>query len=538
VITPGATSSSPDLDNSAEDGNAVSGYNTPSTETSSKALDQVSARRQQESSHALLGVPSCVRATSPGEAQSASGSGSVSSGLPLSAAHSPMASFNTVETSIASMGENTERLVFPFSCGDKSAFAPLIQDIVAYLEGKTCNTPEFLQDFAYTLSARSSAFKLRTYFVDSSVRGLVQQLQGADADSLVNVPSGPANVCFVFGGQGAVWPEMGRGLLCFRPFEESLEAASSFMKNSLGSSFDLLTELLKPSSTTSIATPEISQPATTALQVALVDLLRAFNVMPKYVVGHSSGEIAAAYATSAITCEGAWTIAYYRGKYASEFPQKHPEVQGRMMVVGMSAEEVQAYIADFDDPVEVACINSPTLVTLSGDRGGIELIAADLVKKKKFHRVLDIPVAYHSRHMALIADEYKASLGHIVPREPCEQGPIMLSSVHARVVNHAELNEDYWVANLVGQVRFVDALRALESVNVDDRPRVFIELSPSNGMRGPVLDTIKSFYSSSHPAEYTWLMRREVQGAETLLGTLGKLWTAGVHVDLHQVAQK
>lgn len=429
------------------------------------------------------------------------------------------------------------KMVFPLSCSDKANFAAFVEGITSYLQDEGGQYSGHLRDFADTLSIRSSALKWRTYFIDDSASGLISQLKKAKVESLVQASPKPTNICFVFGGQGGVWAEMGRSLFCFKPFKESLEKANYYMKASLCCPFDLFEELARPRGVTLITSPFVSQPIMTALQVALVDLVRTCGIEPQYVVGHSSGEIAAAYASSAISCYQAWALAYFRGYHAVRISRKHLHVKGGMIAVGMSAEEAEEYFPQVSDSVQVACINSPTSVTLSGDRDGIHLIAADLKKKDVFHKVLDIPVAYHSRHMELIVDNYKSSLGRVVPEMP-SNGPIMLSSLHGRAVEAFELDLEYWAQNLTKQVRFADALRAFDRVESAKRPGLFIEIGPNGGMRRPTLDTVASLYNASSAPEYMSLLKTGAPGIDVFLGTLGSCWARGVPVKLHEAIEK
>lgn len=429
------------------------------------------------------------------------------------------------------------KMGFPVSCGDKANFAVFVQRLISYLQNPGGHSPGHLRDFAHTLSARSSALKWRTYFVDNSASGLIEQLKKAKAEDLVQASLKPTNICFVFGGQGGVWAEMGRALLCFKPFKESLESASNFMKTELSCPFDLLEELARPRNATFITSPFVSQPITTALQVALVDLIGTCGIVPQYVVGHSSGEIAAAYAASAIGSQQAWALAYFRGLHAVRISRKHPHINGGMISVAMSAEEAEKYLLKVSSAVQVACINSSTSVTLSGDRYSIHLIAADLAKQDVFHKVLDIPVAYHSRHMDLIVDSYKLSVGKVAT-ETHSDGPVMLSSLHGRVVEAFELDLEYWAQNLTKRVRFADALRAFGKVESAKRPGVFIEIGPSGGMRRPTLDTVDPLYSATSKPEYMSLLKTGLAGIEVFLSTLGNCWTRGVSVRLHEAIEK
>lgn len=128
--------------------------------------------------------------------------------------------------------------------------------------------------------------------------------------------------------------------------------------------------------------PMYSQPACTALQIALVDLLSSWGVVPSAVLGHSSGEIAAAYCAGGLSREWAWKVAYYRGLATASIRSNGSEAT-TMMSVGLSAEDVQPYLDQFTDQVSVGCINSPRNVTLSGSQSKIEALQ-ELFKTRGF----------------------------------------------------------------------------------------------------------------------------------------------------------
>lgn len=135
-----------------------------------------------------------------------------------------------------------------------------------------------------------------------------------------------------------------------------------------------------------------------------MDLLASWNIQPQLVVGHSSGEIAAAYATGALSLESAITVAYFRGLLSPKV--KNLGYDGRMMAVGLSEDEANAEIAGLDESlgkVVVACVNSPRGVTISGDTPAMEELHKALNAKDIFARLLQVDTAYHSHHMQAIA---------------------------------------------------------------------------------------------------------------------------------------
>jgi acyl transferase domain-containing protein len=151
-----------------------------------------------------------------------------------------------------------------------------------------------------------------------------------------------------------------------------------------------LDEILKPASISLIDQAEYSQPICTALQIALVNLLRLWGVYPAAVIGHSSGEIAAAYAARSLTMEEAITVAYYRG-----VAMKAQKRCGGMAAVGLGAEDVLSLLPT---GVSVACVNSGSSVTISGDEGPLEAFIKEMKNTRPdiFVRRLRVKMAYHS----------------------------------------------------------------------------------------------------------------------------------------------
>ena len=117
------------------------------------------------------------------------------------------------------------------------------------------------------------------------------------------------------------------------------------------------------------------------MQLALADLLRSWGIEPSAVAGHSSGEIGAAYAAGAMSLYDCMAIAYYRGQAIVSLKKKHPELKGSMMAVGMSPGDVRPMVKMLrEGRVAVACINSPSMITASGDEEAIN----ELQKYKEF----------------------------------------------------------------------------------------------------------------------------------------------------------
>ena len=153
---------------------------------------------------------------------------------------------------------------------------------------------------------------------------------------------------------------------------------------------------LSKTQTSQIHVAEIAQPACTAIQVCLVNVFRRSQVPPVSVVGHSSGEIAAAYAARAISFRDAIVISYYRGYVA-----KKSSLAGSMAAIGMSANRASDFL---QEGVVVACENSPESVTLSGDTEKLHEVVTTMKKTNPdvLARPLKVDIAYHSRKLRAI----------------------------------------------------------------------------------------------------------------------------------------
>lgn len=252
-----------------------------------------------------------------------------------------------------------------------------------YLE----KSPYQLESLAYTLAERREHLKLRGFGITNGLSPF--QLISHTKDQR----QGAGKVAFIFTGQGAQWVHMGRELIREYPaFRETLDTMDRVLQSlEHAPTWKITDTLLNLEDRTILAKPEFSQPICTALQIALVDFLVAWQVTPAAVIGHSSGEIAAAYAAGALSMRDAVTVAFYRG-YVCSKQQK----RGGMAAVGLGRGDVQPYLIP---GVRIACENSGKSVTLSGDIQPLEKVMAAIKADypDTLVRKLQVEVAYHSR---------------------------------------------------------------------------------------------------------------------------------------------
>lgn len=246
--------------------------------------------------------------------------------------------------------------------------------------------PDNLQDVAYTLQHKREHLTSRSF----AVLKHGEQLQAS------SVVSTSRKTCtFVFSGQGAQWAQMGKDLLeNFPVFQQSISHLENCLRGlETPPQWSIQEELLKTSSDSRINCAELSQPLCTAIQIALVDLLGSWGVLPSAVVGFSAGEIAAAYAAGAITAEEAIVNGYYRGLVTKGLTdQTH---LGGMAAVGLSFNDAQPLL---ETGVIVGCIVGPKLCTLSGEKKALASTISNIKEKKPetFVREVNVDIAYHS----------------------------------------------------------------------------------------------------------------------------------------------
>ncbi|KAJ3499268.1 hypothetical protein NLG97_g480 [Lecanicillium saksenae] len=418
--------------------------------------------------------------------------------------------------------------IFCYSSNELSGVHRMVSQHSSMLNHAENMTADFLTNYAYTMGCRRSRLEWKSFYVSNSVSNLAIQMEESDHPVIRSTKQSSPKLCFLFCGQGSQWARMGLDLRSFPVFWNSLNSASWYLKTVLSAQFDLIEELSKNAAESLLSSTHISQPATTAIQIAILDLMRSLGVEPDFVVGHSSGEISAAFASGAISHEEAWEIAYYRGLAASTLGSKLPGFQGGMIAVSMGEEQAISYINTLSDPLEIACINSPSSVTLSGKRTAVEQASRDLTAKSIRHRVLAVDMAYHSRYMKRIEDEYVYNIGSISPSAG-RKGVRMFSSVSGTEIQGSNLDASYWGKNMVSTVQFTSAMKSLMSATEDDPPSIFIEMGPSTVLRTVASDTLSTCVK---PEQFLSALDKRQPGIASILNIVGSLWAAGYKINL------
>jgi len=337
----------------------------------------------------------------------------------------------------------------------------------------------------------------------------------------------PTRILGIFTGQGAQWPMMSKALLqrnhVYRTTIRKLDHVLKTCQYPCSWSLEELIMGVKDDSAINVAS--ISQPLCTALQIALVDFLRSIGITFHTVIGHSSGEIAAAYASGRLTASDAIIVAYYRGIVA-------PGAEGRkggMLATGMSEDEAEDFCNDreFKGRICVAASNSPSSVTLSGDLDAITRASQKISEQNGFSRVLKVDTAYHSHHMAEPARRYTEMMKQFgVGPASQENRIIWISSVEGRPRTDAQdLECQYWADNMVRKVQFRGAVEyALSRMETTDDGNKFdcvIEVGPNPTLRGPFTQTVNAL---GDDILYTSPLKRFEDSGHSVSDFLSVLW--------------
>jgi acyl transferase domain-containing protein/NADPH:quinone reductase-like Zn-dependent oxidoreductase/acyl carrier protein len=399
--------------------------------------------------------------------------------------------------------------LFPISAANRDS----VRAVAAAMRS-TVGCASSIDDLCSAAWSRRAHHPFRTVLPCSDKDELARHLDavaaGTTTISRATVPTGTKPV-FVFSGIGPQWWGMGRELLAMDgPFARTAAEIDSLFVEIAG--WSILDELLKPESDSRIQRTEYAQPANFLVQVGLVAELAALGVEPAAIVGHSVGEVSAAFVSGALALRDALLVSYHRARL-----QASTEGAGGMLAVGLSESEVALRLSEGGGlDVVVAAVNSPDSVTLAGPLTAIEHLHRDL-SADVFVRRLQVTVPYHSPLMDPILDDLVTVLADIQPLRPQRH---LYSTVTAQQVTLPEWGAEYWCANVRRPVRFGDTIETL----IDEGHRVFLEVGPHPVLSGNIR-AILAAKAESGVAIAT--LKRDESDHDRLLGAVGELYRAG-----------
>ncbi|MBB5937003.1 type I polyketide synthase [Streptomyces zagrosensis] len=388
-------------------------------------------------------------------------------------------------------------------------------------------------DIGYSLVTTRTGYEQRAIITGADRAdfhaGLDALAQGRTSPNVAReAASRPGATAFLFTGQGAQRVGMGRELYASYPvFAQALDAVCAALDPHLERP---LREVIFTSEHTSRATDEevagpvedaalhqttYTQPALFAFEVALFRLLEHHGLRPGALAGHSIGELAAAHAAGVLPLADAAVLVAARGRLMQAAP-----AGGAVIAIEAGEAEVLRSLAEYADRLSIAAVNGPASVVISGDADAAAAVAGTWRERgRKTHR-LRVSRAFHSRHMDPVLDQFRAVAATLDYRAPtCP----LVSTVTGRLVTAAEVaSPDYWVRQIRGTVRFLDAVRLLEERGTT----IFVEVGPDAILTAMATD---SFTGSAATA--IALLRAGRPEPETLVMGLARAHARGASVD-------
>jgi acyl transferase domain-containing protein/NADPH:quinone reductase-like Zn-dependent oxidoreductase len=378
-----------------------------------------------------------------------------------------------------------------------------------------------LADVCYTAATRRDHYEHRLAVCGTSAVQIADSLDAFARDEpRVEIASARCRrdaaprVAFVFTGMGPQRARMGLGLAAEESvFREALAECDAILQPIAG--WSLLDELGRPETESRVARADVAHVANLCIQVALVRLWRSWGIEPSVVVGHSSAEMAAAWAAGALDLNDAIFLAFHRGQL-----QHRLTGTGRMLAAGIDAARADQIVADHNGTISIAAINSRSSVTLAGSSESLEQVARELERDGQFCRLLPVDVPYHGPGMESIRDELLARYATLSPRETTIP---MISTATGRRIEGTSLVASHWWRTVRDPVRFADAMDVL----LDEDCEIFVEIGPHPVLASAIAEGIQMRGGSGGALPS---LRRSMDERECMLRSLGALHVHGRHV--------
>jgi acyl transferase domain-containing protein/NADPH:quinone reductase-like Zn-dependent oxidoreductase/acyl carrier protein len=351
---------------------------------------------------------------------------------------------------------------------------------------------------------------------DELLAGLAEIAAGAPGT--ITATAGTGATALLFTGQGAQRPGMGAGLYAaFDVFAAAFDEVCSHIDPLLGRSLKDI--VFDPDPADLLDRTEFTQPALFAFEVAAFRLTESFGIVPDVLIGHSIGELAAAYVAGVWSLPDACALVVARGRSMGALP-----AGGAMLAATVSEEVAAKAVAGSADRVSVAAVNGPSSVVLSGDLDAVAGIEAQLTRAGVKTNRLRVSHAFHSPRMDPVLDEFRRVAQGVTYHRPTV--PIV-SNVSGSVAGAELTDPDYWVDQLRGCVRFAPGVEAATSIGV----RRFVEIGPDAVLSAMARQCLAETPEIEDRSIFVAVARRATDEPAQLLSALAQAHVAGVAVD-------
>ncbi|OMC52970.1 polyketide synthase [Mycobacterium sp. IS-2888] len=377
-------------------------------------------------------------------------------------------------------------------------------------------------DVGWTLAGRAT-FDHRAVVVggdrDRLLAGLDELADDDVAASIVRGTAAPAGkTVFVFPGQGSQWLGMGIELFDTAPvFARQIEACAEAFTEFVD--WSLIDVLRGAPGAPGMDRVDVVQPVLFAMMVSLAELWKSIGVNPDAVIGHSQGEIAAAYVAGALSLRDAARVVTLRSKLLTSLAGP-----GGMLSIACSTERARELLAPYGDRVSIAAVNGRSAVVVSGEVAALDELVGFCADLELRTRRIDVDYASHSVEVEAIRGELAEVLAGI---EPQSSRIAFFSTVTGTRLDTAGLDADYWYRNIRQTVQFDQAVRSAGEHGY----RTFIESSPHPALVAGIEDTVNDCLGGDGEAIVVPTLGRDEGGLERFLTSAATAFVAGVRVD-------
>ena len=406
--------------------------------------------------------------------------------------------------------------VLPISAKSEQALIDLAKVYADFIQHSTYN----VEDICAMASLRRAHFTMREVFIANTKEELIEKLN--DFAESNNYETGfifekPTDIktVFIFPGQGSQWIEMGKSLYENEiVFRAALDECNSVFKKYVD--YDLIEEINKPIEINRLTEIDVVQPILIAIEIALANLWMSKGVFPDMVIGHSMGEIAAAYVAGNITLDDAAKIITTRSKLMKQLSGK-----GEMGATDLTVDEANELLKGYEDKLSIAVMNSKNSTVIAGEPNALNEVFATLESQERFNRKVKVDVASHSPQMDGIKQDLFDALKSIQPTNSSIQ---FYSTCLNKILNGEELNADYWTKNLRNPVQFGNAVNAI----LQDAEIAFIEMSPHPILIHAINENINEIGARAVAIPS---FQRDKNELNEFYKNIGSLYNTGYHFD-------